>query len=164
MDGEEWQVLRLTLVDQGHPLIAGISEDLVCARTHHLDQLFLAREIDGLRSIVRLSITSAIPIEIGTAFTPSHTAILSYDGDSELVIPNFPFLEGTTERELPTDIGLGFVEVGALSHCEVMECATHPTFKSSSIEEDTRAVDAFGLAILVESDFGDIQLPTSIGT
>jgi hypothetical protein len=164
MDRKEWQVLSLRALDESHPLLTSISEDLVGRRSHHLDQLILAREIDRFRSGMRFGVAGAVPIEISPALSPCHTAILSDDGDKEFGIPHCAPLIGAMERQLPTDVRFGLVEVGPFTESEMVKGTAHPTIEAGAVEEDARSIDPFRLSIVIKADLSDAQLPTTITT
>ena len=120
-------------------------------------------EIDRILCGMCLSITGAIPIKIGSAFTPCHALILSYDGDSDLLVADKALFKGTKDRQLPTSIRLSLVELTPFAQREKMECTTHPPAKSFAIKEDARVLDFTSLAVTIKANLADGEFAAHLG-
>ncbi len=126
---------------------------------HQLGQLGRIGDVERLDRDVRLGVAGAVPVEVVTARAPAAPVVLA-DRDLGVLRVVLPLhvAEGTPDRQLPADVGLGLERLAALLEGQGVQGAAGAEVEVVAIVEDAGAlaVDLDGaglrLALLVVLD------------
>ena len=126
----------------GLECLTHLDQDLVRRWAHERDQLGPILLIHRTDTMMRLCVGRAVPVEVGSAWTPAVAAVLA-DGDLGVagVVSAGYGTKLAADRELPADVGLGLQEVAALAQRQQMQCAALAGRKAWTVEKDAGAVD-----------------------